>query len=280
VVEQGTSDPSSLGHAYEVLARLIETDLEWHKVLSGEVISPVVSSIERPLDDGWVRRNLSRALDGLTRTGRKGFVEVVFHSPNAIIDQPQDALLEAARTAQDNHSGWPFAVVVDSGEGRPRSMLDEIRAEVVSDNDYDYWCLTKQGEFYSLRGLDEDYSFFKGQLLFESCVVRATESLMYSSRLLRALGGNDGTKVRLEIRYGGLRSRALHSTRMKLPASAVSAEEAILSEVSFFLGELDREMADLVEKLCTPLFLVFDYQRFPRAIYAAAVSNTGLRFSP
>jgi hypothetical protein len=69
-----------LGAAYDVLARLIETDLDWEKVLSGEVIAEPVRSVERALDERWVQRHRTKALEGLEKSGRQGFMEIVFYS--------------------------------------------------------------------------------------------------------------------------------------------------------------------------------------------------------
>ena len=55
--------------------------------------------------------------------------------------------------------------------------------------------------------------------------------------------------------------------------SRSSTEDEIASEVSFLLFDLDRDLVDLVEKLCEPLFLIFDFQRFGRPIYQTIVSD-------
>ena len=58
-------------------------------------MAPPVSSVDRVLDENWVQRHRVKALEGLKKLGRQGFMEVVFFSPNAVINQPQDALLKA-----------------------------------------------------------------------------------------------------------------------------------------------------------------------------------------
>jgi MinD-like ATPase involved in chromosome partitioning or flagellar assembly len=273
VVVQGTSDPSSLGAAYEVLARLIETDLEWHKVLSGEVIAAPVRSIERTLDEAWVRRHRARAFEGLSKSGRQGFMEVVFYSPNAVIIQPQDALLYAARNAAIHTLGWPIGIVLEKEDKRPRPTTEGIVAEIEAtrggERSYDYWALTKQGDFYSLIDLLED-RMGENSIFFNTRIVRTTETLLYCSRLVRGLGANGNTRVILAVRHGGLKGRVL-SDRYSEPA--FSTEDEITSVVSFLLSDLDRDLVDLVEKLCEPLFLIFDFQRFGRHVYQKIVTD-------
>jgi MinD-like ATPase involved in chromosome partitioning or flagellar assembly len=271
VVVQGTSDPSSLGASYEVLARLIETDLDWHKVLSGEVIAPPVRSIDRVLDEAWAHRRRAKAVKGLKKAGRQGYMEVVFYSPNAVINQPQDALLKAARNAAIHTFGWPIGMVLERDDGRPGSMAEGIVAEIHrSDDRYQYWALTKQGDFYSLMDLLED-NRSDNTIFFNVRIDRMTEALLYCSRLFQALGANGNTRVVLTVRHWGIVGRVLHGTG-RLPRP-VSNEDEITSEVSFLLSDLDRDLVRLVEKLCEPLFLLFDFQRFGRDIYQEIVTD-------
>ena len=37
VIEEGTTDPSSLGHAYELLAKLLDARLDWNKAMEGQL---------------------------------------------------------------------------------------------------------------------------------------------------------------------------------------------------------------------------------------------------
>ena len=271
VVVQGTADRSSLGAAYEVLARLVETDLEWHKVLAGEVIAPPVRGVERALDEAWVQRHRAKAQEGLKKAGRKGFMEVVFYSPNAVIDQPQDALLSAARNAAID-AGGPIGTVLDEDDKRPRPTKEGIVAEINNAfrrfRAYDYWALTKQGDFYSLINLSEDNGPNDTTIFFNVRIDRTTETLLYCSRLYRGLGANGNTRVVLTIRHGGLRGRVLSGGGVQS-----STEDEIASEVSFLLFDLDRDLVDLVEKLCEPLFLIFDFKRFGRHIYQTIVTD-------
>jgi hypothetical protein len=263
-----------LGAAYDVLARLIETDLDWDKVLSGEVIALPVRSVDRALDAAWVQRHRVKALEGLKKSGRQGFMEVVFYSPNAAIDRPQDALLNTARNAAIHTFGWPIGVVLDNEDDRPHSTAEGIVAEIHgSDESYDYWALTKQGDFYSLMDLFED-SRRENSIFFNSRIVRSTETLLYCSRLFRGLGANGNTRVTLTVRHGGLKGRVLSgASRLLWPGQPLSTEDEVTSEVSFLLSDLDRDLVVLVEKLCEPLFLIFDFQRFGRDIYQQIVTD-------
>jgi hypothetical protein len=84
-------------------------------------------------------------------------------------------------------------------------------------------------------------------------------------------GANGNIRVVLTVRHGGIVGRVLRGTG-KLPRP-VSNEDEIASEVSFLLSDLDRDFIVLVEKLCAPLFLLFNFQRFGRDTYQEIVSD-------
>jgi hypothetical protein len=279
VVEEGAGDPASLRAAYEVLARLIDTDLEWDKVLSGEIIGEPVSRTERPFNSEWLRRQRTRARDGLVKTESEGFMEIYFYSPSAIINQPQDELLGAARSAAVTTSKWPIGLVSDRDDERPRPTGEGIVAEIESTSSwqntptYDYWCLTKQGDFYSLMSLFEDRRR-QNKILSNTRIERTTETLLYCSKLYRALGANGNTSVRLTINYGGLKGRILDIALNFFPLDKQNLfEDEVSTEISFVLQDLERDLVDLVQQLCTPLFLLFDFQRFDRNVYEQRVND-------
>jgi hypothetical protein len=202
-------------------------------------------------------------------------MEIVFYSPNAVIDRPQDALLSAARNAAILTFGWPIGIVLEKGEERPRPTTEGIVAEIHGRDQisYAYWTLTKQGDFYSLIDLFEDHRR-ENAIFFNTRIVRTTETLLYCSRLFRGLGANGNTRVVLKIRHGGLKGRVLEAASVfSALGRQLSTEDESASEVSFVLSDLDRDLVDLVEKLCAPLFLLFNFQRFGKVTYQQIVTD-------
>jgi hypothetical protein len=51
--QEGTSDPTSLGHAYEILARMLAARLDWDGALLGQTLAPPPAP-RRKLDEEWV----------------------------------------------------------------------------------------------------------------------------------------------------------------------------------------------------------------------------------
>jgi cellulose biosynthesis protein BcsQ len=277
VVEEGTSDPMTLGFAYQLLARLIAAGLEWHKALSGEFLATPVARFEREWNQPWLESHRERARQGLAKTGGKGFMEIRFYSPNAVINRVQDELLTAAKRAEIHTFGWPIGVVLDNRpELRPRPTGEGIVADIKTGHAYDYWTLTKQGDFYGLMSLFEDRRVEGGKVIFFNIrIVRVAEALLYCSRLYRALGANGNSLVRFGLRHGGLKGRELTATenRAWLGENTNLHEDEVDTEIQFLLGTLESQLVDLVQKLCEPLFMVFDFARFERSIYADIVGR-------
>jgi hypothetical protein len=271
VVEEGTSDPMSLGFAYQLLAKLIAADLEWQ-----EFAAPV-ARFEREWDQRWLESHREKAKQGLAKTGRKGFMEIRFYSPNAVINRMQDELLAAAKHAEIRTFGWPIGVVLDNRPDRPRPTGEGIVADIAEEHDYDYWTLTKQGDFYALMSLFEDKRVqAENVIFFNTRIVRITEALLYCSGLYRALGANGNSLVRFGLRHGGLRGRELTAAgdrAVSMYERVNPQEDEVDTEVQFLLGTLESQLIELVQKLCEPLFMVFDFARFERSIYGDIVGK-------
>lgn len=205
-------------------------------------------------------------------------MEVFFYSPNATIDQPQDELLSAARHAMIHTFGWLIGPVLDAPEKRPRPRTDGIFAEIRTQGFngypmYDYWALTRSGDFYSLSSLLEDDGGLKS-LSFNVRIARTAEALMYCERLYRNLGANGNVAVRFSLRHFGLRGRVLKASGSRVLSEKVSSEEnEVTTEVEFLLEDVAKDLVDLTQKLCEPLFLVFDFTRFKRTVYEQIVTD-------
>jgi len=52
-IEEGVSDPASLGHAYEILARVLAARLDWYAALEGQTLAPPPAPKRRELDPLW-----------------------------------------------------------------------------------------------------------------------------------------------------------------------------------------------------------------------------------
>ena len=288
-IQEGTSDPASLGHAYEILARMLAVRLDWGPALQGQTLAPPPAR-RRELDEEWVAQHHLKALEGLSATGIGGFMEVYHFSPDASISKPQGELLSAARLAQVGGQGRPIGIVRDKPEeSRPRPTNEGILANVSWAVDhfpgglghfFDYWTLTKTGDFYTLRSLSEDHREVdrsSRSIWFDIRIVRATEALLHCANLYKALGVDPGTHVEMTVRYGGLRGRRLTASSISWIDIAhgenLHEDMVRISPITFRLGDVETDIVDLVRKLCEPLFVIFDYSSVPEDIYRQIVTD-------
>ncbi|MBZ5622507.1 MAG: hypothetical protein LAQ69_27800 [Acidobacteriia bacterium] len=285
-IDEGTSDPASLGHAYEILARILAARLDWYAALEGQTLAPPPTPRRRELDTEWLAKHRRQALEGLSAAGMKGFMEICHFSPDSSISKPQGELLLAARQAEVHTSTWPTGVVLDNHEeARPKPTGEGILASV-SVNGFGrhvfiYWTLTKSSDFYTVMSLTEDE---RGQdpsrvvVEFDTRIERAAEALLHCANLYKVLGVDPNAHIEMTVRYGGLRGRRL-TARSPLRELYTEGENLLEDEVSipyvsFRLGAVGTEIVELVKKLCEPLFVIFDYATFTDDVYRQIVTDS------
>ena len=274
-IEEGTSDPSSLGHAYELLARLLDARLDWHEAMEGQSISPSGLPVRNGLDPDWLARQRSTANFAFKEAGgTDDYMEVYHGIHSALPARTQDELLTVARNVAIHTFGWPIGVVLDGNiDSRPRPVKDGITAVIPHSGSFDYWALRENGDFYLLMTYFEDERR-PDHLFFNTRIVRAAEILVRCGRLYRALGGMPSSVVEVQLRYSGLLNRTLAATgtRHVFPAKNTT-ENALDVHITFRLDSLEDELVELVKKLCAPLFMLFDYKSFQDEIYADIVKK-------
>jgi len=283
VIEEGTTDPYSLGRAYEVLARFLAARLDWETALKGQAPAPPPLGVRRGMDLNWLEKHRHAAFQGLSDSRKSGFAEVYHFLPESSVLKTQAELLSAADQAQVHQFGWPIGVILDKREEyRPRPTNEGILAVVPVEGSlgrsYDYWTLSKSGDFYALMSLFEDdaESDRSHAIYFDTRIVRATEALLHCGKLYRGLGVESGARIELAARYGGLKGRSLRAaSRGRRVQARENREEDLVSvpAITFRLGDIETGIVELVKKLCEPLFAVFDFATFRDEVYSQIVTD-------
>lgn len=278
VVEEGTDDPTSLGFAFELVARFLAAKLDWNKAFSGVLLPRPVTVSPRGWDENWLEAQRKTAHQGLSAAGWNASVEVRFFSPNFVGSRKQSELLNAARVSNIHTFGWPIGVVLDNrNEYRPRPTSEGIRAEISTSHSYDYWVLRRSLDFYTLMSLFEDDRVKQADVLFvDTQIIRTTEAILYSSQLYRSLGAESNTLVKLGLRHTGMKGRSLRMIspqRMWFGSQESTEEDVVDTEIEFVLGTVDDRLVELVKELCEPLFIVFDFARVDQSVYQQIVTD-------
>jgi len=234
----------------------------------------------------WNEERLSKhqktAISGLQGIQRSAFMEIRMTLCDLKINVSQSELLRQARQAQIKTFGWPIGIVLDRDELRPRPKTDGIVTEVtIQDADrqrqsYDYWTLSKNGDFYLLKSIFEDERK-ENTIFFNTRIVRITETLMYAARLYSGLDVPRDAHYLVGIRHGGLQGRVLSvssiARRMPPYSDRISSEDEVYIEVETTIEQTESQLVELVEKFTQPLFVVFNFFELKRDVLAEIVNK-------
>jgi cellulose biosynthesis protein BcsQ len=271
-VIEGTSDPASLGHAYEILARIIAARLDWYVALEGQTFAPPPMPSPRELDAAWLARHRQAAREYYSNSQMTGYMEVWHFLPDSVIEKSQSELLAASTQAQVLAHGWPTGLVRDDSKSRPRSMNDGIEASVSpAGPHFAYWTLTRSGDFYTHMSLNEDHvDGFRMTIDPGARIGRATEVLLHCAKLYKLLGVQPNAHIELTARYCGLRGRTLSDG---VQSRNSHEDEVPIPPITIKLVVLETEIVDIVKKLCEPLFVIFDFAQFSDDEYTQIVTE-------
>jgi hypothetical protein len=210
------------------------------------------------MDPLWIEKHRSLAMQGLKDTNKRGFMEIHHFCSEAVVAKKQEELVPIAEQAAVHTFGWPIGIVLHRKEFQPRPTNDGIVANVRTDHDYDYWALTKNGDFYALMSLFEDDKA-EGVLYFDTRIVRTTEAILHCTNLYKVFSVEPSASVIFTVRYSGLRGRTLTAAS---PNRALSYgrqnlnENEVVADATFRVGIGSREIIPLMKSLCEPLFVL------------------------
>jgi len=240
------------------------------------ITAPPAAAANAPVPNDWLAEQIATADAGMRATSRTGFMELHF-ALTGVDRFTLPKLREAAEYAPIHTFGWPIAVVLHKNGARPHPRADGIAAEVLRDEKqaYDYWALRRSGEFYWRGTLFED-DRSKGQIFFDTRIVRVTESLLYCGRLYGALGLGRQRIVTITVRHVGLKGRRLSSAN---PSRALDDERDPANEnesvvqLTVRLEQLESELVSLVKEILAPLFALFDFFALNGRVYEDIINR-------
>jgi len=244
----------------EILKKVMALPPEARTALASSLLKSLGDMTDENGGGTWVSAHREKARVGLSQAGWVGFMEASFRIVGDLVRKTQPELVRAAEIAAIHAFGWPIGVVLHTEEGRPKPLSEGIVAEISGvDSSYDYWALRTNGDFYFLGSLFEDERT-RNAMWFDTRISRVTETLLFCYRLYRALGVPEEGVIKISIRHGGLRDRALGSAKPGLwPFNRISREEEVEWKRSIKLGSLRAELRETVKAALDPLFVLFDF---------------------
>lgn len=185
------------------------------------------------------------------------------------------------------YTGWPAFVVLHQADTRPKIVGNALQAWTAKANFpgvscADFWRITPAGEFFLLRGYDEDDLEKSGGPNQREAgtgleptlpVWRLGEFLLRLNAVASAMF-EPGFEVSVECQWTGLMGRKTFSFgQRRFFGSAESAEDKVASSGRFTQAMLQDLPADVVKQLTAPLYLHFDFMKLPDAFYRDELNN-------
>lgn len=142
----------------------------------------------------------------------KGYVEFASHLVDFSLNSEVKDLIQAADLSQIHTFGWPIGVVLHNEQDRPKpygdSYVKGVRTVVSNEDEFDYWTLDKNGDYYILGSLFED-ARFENKLFIDTRTVRAAETLLRTGQLYQQLKVPGDANVECHIEHGNIAGRKL-----------------------------------------------------------------------
>ena len=226
------------------------------------ITTPGPAPNSTPVQDDWLAEQMATADAGMKATSRTAFMELHFALTGAErFTLPK--LREAAEYAPIHTFGWPIGVFLHKDGIRPHPRADGIAADIHREgrDAYDYWTLRRNGNFYWRGTLFED-DRSKGQIFFDTRIMRVTEALLYCGRLYTALGLDRQRVVTITVRHVGLKGRQISSAnpnRILHDQRDPAHENESVVQLTVRLEQLESELVSLVKEVLAPLLALFDF---------------------
>lgn len=180
--------------------------------------------------------------------------------------------------AQIGTFGWPIGIVMDNNmDYAPYPTSEGIFAEISTGESgtYDFWALKRDGDFFLLCSLFEDYRG-ENSLFIDTRMNRVTEALLFCVRLYDGLGVRPDTEVTIAVGHGGLSGRHACYAKGRIFGRAyppMSKEENSVAEITTPLSRIESHLTEYVESLTQPLFVLFDFLQISTSAYEEIVNG-------
>lgn len=210
-----------------------------------------------------------------------GYFEVIAYS-EVELNLESTKLVPAMRSSAIHSFGWPIGVVLDGNEEyKPIFTQKGVRTTIDSKDGilgptFDFWELTKKGEFYLLKNLFEDRRG-KGIFYCDVRIKRIAETLLRIGRLYSELGVNSSSPVAIKLSYVGLKGRQLSaaSSDLFIAIPKKCSVERFDFKLQASVGDLtsNNYINDKTIKICSELFVLFDGTVLSDDVYRKVISQ-------
>jgi cellulose biosynthesis protein BcsQ len=271
-IEEGTKDPTSLGRAYEVLARLLASRLNWVEAVEAATV-PASRDTGHALEESWLedqRRSAaqeSRFL-GLGKPKSDGYFEAYYCCSEQLDIRNQKELLDLAERAESKEAMPRIGIIRSGAMSKPKPRANGIQATIREDDRVQFWALSQHLDFYCRVTPVEVGE--RRYLYLNRRIPAVAELLSHAYSVYSLAGLQRNSVISLTVVHHGLSGLILENDLpVGLPYYSLTpaAENQISTSVSFTLDGLQEDFVSKVMEICEPLFRLFDFQAFEREAY-------------
>ena len=232
----------------------------------------VSSSEGHQKKDVWLQERRRETSVELTKLSLTGFYEINFNllSQN-LPNKSHPELLKIAERVVVHNSYWPIGALLHN-KYKPKPELDGIKAVISKDDMFDYWFLRKDSKFYSLRSYEEDIRINEnvpGKIIqLDTRINRFTEIIMYCYKLYKEFNIKEQEKIDISILHSGLKERELGTANplRRIHFQKKCSVNEVKDNTVEKLADLMPNIKDIVFKLASELFAMFDYFELQRNV--------------
>ncbi|WP_374000294.1 hypothetical protein [Bdellovibrio bacteriovorus] len=210
-----------------------------------------------------------------------GYFEVIAYCAEEVKFEPT-TLIPAMQVSAIHSFGWPIGVVLENRDGfKPIHTQNGVRATIDSKEgilgpSYDFWELTKTGDFYLLKSLFEDRRG-KALFFFDVRIKRVAETLLRIGRLYKALKMEETKSVAIKLSYGGLKDRQLSPASsdffIALPKTCSVPKFEYELQASIYELNDYTYISNKTTEICSELFILFDGTILSEEVYKKIISQ-------
>ena len=295
----GASEPARTQDDWErLLDRLVRARRDEMLDAIRDVLNPPGNIAVPDADlEEWDRECLKpwqERTDGL-RAGDGRKHERGFRALSFSIDPFSQPALEDLRKTLERQlpacSGWPPFAHLHREPRRPRPVGDRIVAWLAGDHSpdsfiqdgylADFWCVSKDGRGFLLRGMEEDGPDYLEHSPFPSRgahfdwtlpIYRMAEVLKFVEALAAAFASGE-SRFRILLAYSGMKGRQLSQHRFEhaLPEGGKCFQERLETGLEGDVRKIGTALEELVHSLLAPVYEQFDFAKLPRELVNSEV---------
>jgi|Wag4MinimDraft_8_1082659.scaffolds.fasta_scaffold00439_2 hypothetical protein len=245
---------------------------------------------DKSSNEEWVKRGQKRfeyrVKESFDDLSNSPFSEGYWRAGYTIVPEISDLTLVELKKriykCEGNETGWPIGLLIGGNNTHPYNKTIETW---LAEDDYadpgscDFWKADPNGKFIMFRGYQEDSASWEKNEIGEAFdfiipIWRIGELLLHAKRFVEEFA-DINVSLEISVKWTGLNDRYLTSSRPRyLSPNKKSYQNDVTSNIVIEnISTIDTNLPELVKKLTTPLYEVFNFFQVPHKTIVKELNN-------